>query len=271
MPPRPPADALLDWYGTAARDLPWRHTTDPWHVLVSEVMLQQTQAVRVAPVYEAFVERYPTPAAMADAPLGEVLESWHGLGYPVRARRLREAARSIATEGWPQDRAGLAALPGIGPYTSAAVASFALGIPVAVADTNVRRVLSRWAGQPLAGRRLLDEADRLLPEDHQTWNQALMELGATVCRPSPDCGACPVERWCADPTVYEAPPRQSPYEGSLRQVRGDVLRLLGDGRRSIRGLANQTRHHPDRVVEAVRSLQRDGMVEMDGTTVLIVS
>jgi len=262
MPTTPAArrPALLDWFGVAARDLPWRHTTDPWRILVSEVMLQQTQAARVAPIYERFVERYPTPEALADAPLDEVLPLWHGLGYPVRVRRLREAAGSIATHGWPADRDGLMALPGVGPYTSAAVASFGLGIPAAVVDTNVRRVLSRWVGAPLDGAGLSALADRLLPEDHAAWNQALMELGATVCRSTPRCDECPVEPWCADPTVYQPPPRQPRYKGSLRQVRGDVLRALADGPVTPAALGTRTGHGRARIADALQGLERDGLV-----------
>ena len=156
------------------------------------------------------------------------------------------------------------ALPGVGPYTSAAVASFALGIREAVVDTNVRRVLSRWAGEPLSQRELEAEAVRLLPADHTTWNQALMELGATVCRPTPDCAACPVKRWCADPTVYQQPSRQPRYEGSLRQVRGDVLRVLDSADSTIDTLSRETGHAEARLREAVEALQRDGLVVWDG-------
>src|SRR4051812_19874274 len=182
--------ALLDWYARVRRPLPWRATRDPYALLVSEVMLQQTQAARVVPYYEAFLARFPDPAALAAAPPRDVLAAWSGLGYNRRALALQQAARHVARHGWPED---LTALPGVGPYTAAAVASFAWDRQQAAVDTNVRRVLERFDGilrrpQPLAAR-----AQELVPRgEAAAFNQAMMELGATVCRPRvPRCDACP--------------------------------------------------------------------------------
>ena len=254
--------ALLSWYRTSHRPLPWRATSDPYRILVSEVMLQQTQAARVVPAYERFLERFPTASALAAAPLGDVLDAWQGLGYPNRARRLREAAALVTGGGWPATAAGLEALPGVGPYTAAAVASFAFGARAAALDTNARRVLGRWHGRPLSGADLKQVGAAELPDDAAAWNQAVMELGATLCRPrAPRCAECPVATWCADPGVYVPPPRQARYRGSLRQVRGDVLRSLsGGGAAGIDEIATTTRHDRDRVAEAVASLRRDGLV-----------
>lgn len=260
-------DALLRWYRRGHRRFPWRETADPYAILVSEVMLQQTQAARVVPVYERFMARFPTPYSLAAAPLPEVLAAWQGLGYPVRARRLHEAVATIVEAGWPRTAADLGKLPGVGPYIAAALASFAFGQRVAALDTNVRRVLSRWHGEPLTGSRLARIAAVDLPHEAAEWNQAVMELGATLCRPrSPRCGACPVAAWCADPAVYVPPARHAPYRGSLRQVRGAVLRAVSAGPpATMDRLAETIGYEPQRVAEAVDGLRRDGLVTVDPT------
>src|SRR3954471_9324198 len=172
--------ALLGWYERVRRPLPWRFTRDPYALLVSEVMLQQTQALRVVPYYERWLERFPDVGALASAPARDVLSLWSGLGYNRRALALQNAARVVASSGWPDD---LTTLEGVGPYTAAAVASFAWDAQVAAVDTNVRRVLSRRDGVVHAPRALAERAASLLPEGRAaTFNQAMMELGATVCR-----------------------------------------------------------------------------------------
>ena len=185
--------ALLDWYERVKRPLPWRATRDPYALLVSEVMLQQTQAARVVPYYEAFLRRFPDAEALAGAPTADVLAAWSGLGYNRRALALQRAARHVAGHGWPED---LTELPGVGAYTAAAVGSFAWDRQVAAVDTNVRRVLARHDGVERAPRDAGERARALLPPGRAAaFNQAMMELGATVCRPRrPDCGACPVAR-----------------------------------------------------------------------------
>jgi A/G-specific adenine glycosylase len=261
---------LVRWYRRGHRRFPWRETADPYAILVSEVMLQQTQAARVVPAYERFMVQFPTVGSLAAASLREVLTAWQGLGYPVRARRLQEAAAAIAEAGWPRTAAGLARLPGVGPYTAAAVASFAFGERIAALDTNARRVLSRWHGEPMAGSRLARIAADDLPSDAAEWNQAVMELGATLCRPrKPSCGACPVAAWCADPSVYVPPARQTPFRGSLRQVRGAVLRVVSAGPpATIDQVADATGYEPHRVAEAVDGLRRDGLVTVDPAGVI---
>ncbi|HSG79058.1 MAG TPA: A/G-specific adenine glycosylase [Acidimicrobiia bacterium] len=260
--------ALLAWYRGSHRDLPWRRTDDPYAVLVSEVMLQQTQVDRVVPRYERFLRRFPNVAALATAPLADVLDEWSGLGYNSRAKRLHDAARCVDRDGWPAHASGLRELPGIGPYTAAAVASFAFGERVGAVDTNVRRVLSRWSGRALAGRELEAAAADELPEDAATWNQAVMELGAVLCRPrSPRCADCPVEVWCADPTVYEPPPPQAPFEGSRRQLRGAVLRALRSGPKPFDDLRGLTNGHS--IEDVLTDLTREGLIEeTDGTWAL---
>lgn len=255
--------ALVAWYRRHARDLPWRATRDPWAILVSEVMLQQTQVDRVVPRYRAFLDRFPTPSDAAAAPLADVLAVWSGLGYNARAKRLRDAARIVARDGWPRDAAGLRRLPGVGPYTAAAVAAIAFGEDVAAVDTNVRRVLSRWHGAPLTGAALADVAQQAVTGDAATWNQAVMDLGADVCRPrDPRCDTCPVATWCADPTVYVPPPRQGTFAGSSREVRGAVVRsLVGRGWTDPTALKAASGHEPDRVAAAIAALVAEGMLE----------
>jgi A/G-specific adenine glycosylase len=228
------------------RDLPWRATRDPWRILVAEIMLQQTQVPRVIPRWLAFGAAYPDPPAFAAAPLGAVLRDWQGLGYPRRARNLHDAARAMVAEHGgtvPDDLAALEALPGIGPYTARAVLAFAYERDVAVVDTNIARVLARVAGERLTMRRAQGAADALVPAGSGwVWNQVLMDLGATVCRPTPRCTDCPLAPSCAwhvaghpapDPAAGSAgvSTRQAPYAGSARQARGAVLRALHDGPR----------------------------------------
>lgn len=221
------------------RDLPWRSTRDPWRVLVSEVMLQQTSVARVLPKYAAFVERFPDPASMASAPLGEALELWQGLGYPRRCRNLREAATVIVGEHAgqvPAELDALLALPGIGAYTARAVLAFAHGVDAAVVDTNVSRVLSRWDGRSMTARQLQERADSLVPVGMAwEWNQMIMDLGARICTArSPRCADCPTAGDCAhggrgeDPAVRSAGASrpQGRFEGSDRQARGRAMRAV---------------------------------------------
>jgi len=218
-------DALIYWYGNEARELPWRVLGDPYLTLVSEAMLQQTQVERVIPKFNEFVDAWPTVDRLAGAATNQLLAIWSGLGYNSRALRLRDSARIIADGGWPTSVSGLQKLPGIGPYTAAAIASIALGIDIPAVDTNLKRVLSRWHGKPLSGRPLDDFALDVLAPPAGLWNQAVMDLGATVCRPkNPACDECPVSDWCSDPTVYEPPARQTTFKGSQRELRGALVR-----------------------------------------------
>lgn len=259
--------ALRSWYRRTARDLPWRRDRDPWRVLVSEVMLQQTQASRVAAIFEEFLARFPTPHAMAATGPDLVVAEWsrHRLGYHGRARRLHAAARLIASGGWPQDAAALRSLPGVGTYTAAAVASIAFAERVAAIDTNVRRVLSRWVGRPLAGGDLAAVARDHLERDAATWNQALMELGALVCRPRPECTVCPVTTWCADPGIYVAPRPQGRFEGSGRQARGAIVRALAQRGAATRSeLVTRTGLSSERVEAALSGLIAESLLERVG-------
>jgi A/G-specific adenine glycosylase len=244
-------DDLLGWYRGVARDLPWRRTTDPYAILVSEVMLQQTQVARVMPRYEAWLERWPTVDALAAAPLGEVLAAWVGLGYNRRAKRLWEAAGVVAAHGWPED---LRSLPGVGPYTAAAVGSFAFGRRELAVDTNARRVFARWGFTPQEGFAEL--------------NQAVMELGATVCTARvARCEACPIERCGSRGTVVVArggrlapgaAPARERFEDSDRYARGRVLAAVAGREPWPDGLGEE------RIERALVGLERDGMVVREG-------
>ncbi len=266
MTPADRGTALLHWYSANRRDLPWRGTSEPYALLVSETMLQQTQVSRVAPRYEEFLGAFPTAAALATAPLSDVLSVWSGLGYNNRARRLQAAALIVVERGWPRTVAGLMELPGVGPYTAAAVACFAFGAQVPAVDTNARRVLSRWRGRPLSGGALAEAAEGELHGDARDWNQAIMDLGATVCLPrSPRCAKCPVARWCAGPEVYVPPRPQSRFAGSGRQARGAVLRELLDGPLAPDELAARTGFAIRRVEAALAALLADQLVEEGAT------
>ena len=247
--PTPYTEPVLAWFSRHARDLPWRAPgSTPWSVLVSEFMLQQTPVARVVPAHQSWLARWPTPAALAAEPAGEAIRQWGRLGYPRRALRLHETATIVATRHGgtvPADLDALLALPGIGSYTAAAVASFAFGQRHAVLDTNVRRVLARLVGgQPRPGsapspaeRRL---AESLLPAEPAVaarWSVAVMELGAIVCTAAhPRCAACPVAGHCAwlaagrpEEPQAAARRRAQRYEGTDRQCRGRLLSLLRDG------------------------------------------
>jgi A/G-specific adenine glycosylase len=189
---------LTRWYDRAKRDLPWRRTRDPYAIWISEVMLQQTRVAAVIPYYQRFLERFPDAEALAQAPESELLALWSGLGYYSRARNLQKAARQIVESGaFPNDYALILELAGVGTYTASAIASISFGLPHAVVDGNVRRVLVRWTNDGHADAQQI--ADRLLDRrDPARWNQAVMELGATVCLPrEPLCGECPVAAHCA--------------------------------------------------------------------------
>jgi A/G-specific adenine glycosylase len=230
---------LLEWFGAKGRDLPWRGTRDPYAILVSEVMLQQTQVDRVVPRWERWLERWPTVEALAAATPAEVIVEWQGLGYNRRAVSLHRAARAVADGGWPDD---LTELPGVGPYTAAAVGNFAFGRDVLPVDTNVRRVQER-TGEPFDG----------------SCAQALFDLGATICLARvPRCGACPLAAMCPSRgNRYEPLRKQSRFEGSFRQRRAAALRSIAAGDDATD-------------LEAVESLRRDGLVAVgaDGRAVL---
>jgi A/G-specific adenine glycosylase len=227
-------EALLRWYRANRRDLPWRRTRDPYAILVSEVMLQQTQVERVVPRYLAWLKRWPTVEALAAASPAEVIRDWQGLGYNRRALNLHRAAVHVAAEGWPDD---LTDLPGVGRYTADAVDCFAFGRDVLPVDTNVARVRERTGKQFDAG-----------------CAEALMDLGATVCLARvPRCAACPLAGECPSRgRRFEPLRKQGRFEGSFRQRRAATLRLVAEAARPLAELDH----------EAVASLERDGLVKV---------
>lgn len=276
---------LAAWWDTNARDLPWRFgRTTPWGVLVSEVMSQQTQMSRVVPYWETWMRAWPDAAALADATTAEVITAWGRLGYPRRALRLQDCARAVRdryADELPRTYDELTGLPGIGDYTASAVLSFAFGERIAVIDTNIRRVLSRvflgvesLGGSAKPAEREL--ANRVLPADAArsvTWNQSVMELGATVCTAKrPLCDVCPVAEHCAflaagRPGLGErrTRPRQR-FAGTDRQVRGivlDALRGLPDGQ-SVLDRSRIETLWPDHIQldQCIASLDEDGLIDM---------
>jgi A/G-specific adenine glycosylase len=237
--------ALLAWYRAGARPLAWRATRDPWRILVSEIMLQQTQAARVEPLWTAFCERFPTPRACAEAPLAEVLTRWRGLGYNRRAVNLHRTAQAIVEAHGgrvPDDLDELRALPGIGDYTARAVLAFAHGADAGPVDTNIARVLTRAVVGESLGRAALQRLadDAVPPGDGHDWSQALMDLGARVCTArAVRCADCPIAHGCAwrgdaatpDPAGGGAARvrPQAPFRGSDRYHRGRLVDALRDG------------------------------------------
>ena len=223
-------EALLAWYDRVRRPLPWRATRDPYALLVSEVMLQQTQAARVVPYFEAFLARFPDPATLAAAPPREVLAVWSGLGYNRRALALRAAARIIAERGWPDD---LTELPGVGPYTAAAVGSFAWDRHHAAIDTNASRVIERFDGVARPPSEVAARATALIPAGRAAaFNHAMMELGATVCRArAPQCDACPIGAGCATGSTGTAE-RDGPKGRSARSAGRAAARFEDTDRRA---------------------------------------
>jgi A/G-specific adenine glycosylase len=234
-------ELLLAWFRRDGRDLPWRRTRDPYAILVSEVMAQQTQIDRVIPRWQAWLARWPTVDALAAASPADAIREWQGLGYNRRALNLHRAARQVAVHGWPDD---LTELPGVGRYTADAVDRFAFGRDVLPVDVNVRRVMERTGHRFDAGAA-----------------QALMDLGATVCLARvPRCGACPLAEACPSRgRRYEAVRKQGPFEGSFRQRRAATLRLVAAATRSLGELD----------AEAVASLARDGLVRVEAGTVAL--
>ncbi|MFY9560482.1 MAG: A/G-specific adenine glycosylase [Terriglobales bacterium] len=213
--------ALLGWYDENRRDLPWRKTRDPYRIWLSEIMLQQTRVAAVLEHYRLFLKRFPNIRTLAAASETEVLAAWSGLGYYRRARMLRQCARKIVEEHgalFPQTSKALETLPGIGRYTAAAIASIAFAEPVAVVDGNVERVLQRLAGRSLTAKQTWQRAQSLLSESRPgDFNQAMMELGATVCTPrQPKCDTCPLRKWCA--TQGEAPRTTPPQSQSRKEI-----------------------------------------------------
>jgi A/G-specific adenine glycosylase len=234
-------ELLSAWFDRNGRDLPWRRSRDPYAILVSEVMLQQTQVERVIPRYLRWLERWPSLAALAAAPLADAIREWQGLGYNRRAVNLHRAAQRVAADGWPAD---LTTLPGIGPYTAAAIRNFAFGEAVMPVDTNVRRVQER-TGEGFG------------PESAQ----ALFDLGATVCLARvPRCGVCPLAAKCPSRgSRYEPLRKQTRFEGSFRQRRAEALRSVAGGPLPLADLD----------AEAVAALERDGLVRVEDAFVAL--
>ncbi len=283
--------ALLAWFEANRRDLPWRRTRDPYRILVSEVMLQQTQVDRVIPYYERFLETLPAVAALADAPTSIVITMWAGLGYNRRAVNLQRTAQAVMERyggEFPRERAKLLELPGIGPYTAGAIACFAFEEPVAFLDTNMKRVIHRLVAGPdlpkpvLSDKQLLAYAEQLVPRDDAwRWNQALIEFGALQCTArKPACVICPLQGQCAafpaiQTVIATLPPGsrkkvEAPFEGSNRYYRGRLVDSLRQAEGagvalSVLGPLVRADYSPEQVEwlrGLVRDLERDGLAKV---------
>lgn len=269
---------VLEWGERVRRDLPWRHTRDPWQILVSETMLAQTQVARVEPKWREFVRRWPTPVALVSDQLSELLAAWQGLGYPRRAVNLSRAAHLIIDRHGgvvPDSLDELLALPGVGPYTARAVLAFAFERDIGVVDTNIARIMARTAGHRLTPRAAQERADSLVPAGHGwAWNQSLMDLGAMRCRPVASCDECPMARVCRwrragfptpDPAVGSAgvSTRQAKFEGSDRQLRGVILARLAEGsiaEVALRDSLKRSSGDDGRVDRLVADLLAEGLI-----------
>lgn len=264
----------MGWFDENGQDYPWRRAEDDaYAVLVSEVMLQQTQASRVQELFPPFMARFPTVAALSEASPADALRAWAGLGYHRRAVSLQLAARTIVAEHGgrvPDGLTELQALPGVGPYTAAAVASIAYGVPVAAVDTNARKVMARLDHGVERDEITQRQAEAVAGEWLEggrpgEWNQAVMTLGRSICRTTPRCEVCPLAPVCrfraAGRTGRPSVRRQPAFEGSVRQVRGAVVsHLLAHPFLTIAGLASLTGYGAPRVAEAVAGLHRDRVV-----------
>jgi A/G-specific adenine glycosylase len=269
---------LLDWYNENKRDLPWRKT-DPWGVLVSEFMLQQTPVSRVIPKWNEWMERWPTPHALASAKKSDVLKAWDRLGYPRRALRLHESAKIICEKFGgevPRSREDLLTLPGVGSYTAGAIAAFAFGEPALVLDINIRRFYARhYDGQPAPRSHLSQVEERLrrelIPKTHGAlWAQATMEFGALICTArSPQCAICVLAESCewrksGYPTGDERPRKQAKFEGSDRQCRGVVLSHLRQKRSVTYQVLTREWQDSSQLERAIKTLIADGLIETTG-------
>ncbi|HEX5015092.1 MAG TPA: A/G-specific adenine glycosylase [Candidatus Limnocylindrales bacterium] len=275
--------AILDWYDAHGRRLTFRASTDPYGVLVSEVMAQQTQISRVLEAWSSFLAAFPTIAALAAAEPADVLRAWRGLGYNRRALNLWRAARIVVDEfdgELPRDLGALEGLPGVGRYTARAVAAFAFAMPVGPVDTNVRRVLGRAVGgarDAFAGRALQVVADASVPAARAAdWTHALMDVGATICRPVPRCDECPARRACryaatggADELRPAARRTMTPFRETSRWLRGRILDQLRDGSGWVT-LAERIGSHDRAAIEnALAALATEGLAERDADDPLI--
>lgn len=263
-------DAVLSWYTVHKRDLPWRRTDDPYKIMVSEIMLQQTQVDRVIPKYVEFLSLFPTAEALATAKLRDVLSVWSGLGYNRRALYLQQAAREVVARGtFPSEEKELRTLHGIGAYTAHAIQAFAFHEDVAVIDTNIRRIASRLF---FAGVGTIDGIDTIVaqsvPAQRGTdWNNALMDFGSLVCTTaSPQCAVCPLRPGCTayaqgtqDRFLRIAPP-QKRFEGSRRQIRGLILKQLNNKAQSIKDLSNSLKKPEHLVADVVQELTKEKLV-----------
>ena len=272
------AAAVLDWYDSNRRQLPWRDVDDPYLVLVSEIMLQQTQVSRVVPMFSSFVARWPTIGDLAAASRADVLRAWQGLGYNRRAVALHNAAQAVVERHGgviPHDLDALRALPGVGEYTARAVLAFGFGDDVAPVDTNVRRVISRGiAGAPLTGRALQAAADAAVPRGRgRDWSAALMDVGSRFCGATARCGECPLTVHCAwsgvgaDPAAAGKRTPPETFAGSTRFHRGrllDALRVRPVARHDLAFAAHID--DGERLETLVAGLLADGLAEWDGET-----
>lgn len=254
-------EKILQWYQKNKRDLPWRNTQDPWKIIVSEIMLQQTQVDRVLPKYLAFIEKFPTPKTCAQGSTSDILKLWQGLGYNSRGLRLKKLAEHYPLS-FPRDAKLLQELPGIGPYTANAVLAFAFNKDVMVRDTNIERVLSRINNTHITQKEILEA----LPKGKsREWYNALMDLGATICSVQhPKCTLCPVQKECKNPTLQIIKTKQPKFEGSWRMYRGKLVRLLTQQDHiSILKARDELHLQEEQFEKLIKELEQEGFIKKE--------
>lgn len=267
-------NAILAWYKQNKRNLPWRKTTDPYKIMVSEMMLQQTQVDRVIPKYNNFIQQFPTAKSLAQASQHELLEAWFGLGYNRRALNLQKAAQ-ILQHDCPKTVTGLKQLPGIGLYTARAILAFAFNKKVHVLDTNVKRVFSRIFPQTkkYSDNEWLAFLEQFIPQDAQNYNNAIMEFGALQCTKKPHCEICPMQKYCdafknKTQDNYWQPPKQSTFKGSKRWYRSKILKMLHNESLTQKQIEKRldkeffTKYTTHEVIE---TLVKDGFINKEGS------
>ena len=266
---------LLSWYAINKRDLPWRKTTNSYKILVSEIMLQQTQVNRVIDYYKRFLKQFPTVEVLANAKTAAVIKAWAGLGYNRRAVLLQKCAQAIQGKRFPKTPEALEDLPGIGPYTAAAVASFAHNRDVGVVDTNVIRVLSRlfYGVENAKKEEITTLAQEIVPKKKsRIWNNAIMDFGAMICASIPQCSSCPFAKQC--PALKNGFPqgqskaKQPAFEGSTRQVRGQIIAILRKTHSiSVAELARKLQKPASKVQLVTKKLATDGLAVIKKKTI----
>lgn len=257
-------ESLLIWYKNNKRSFNWRHTNDPWKILLIEIISQQTQINRANIYYQKFIKKFPTPESMSRSTLKTILKMWSGLGYNNRAIRLYESSKLISEKGFKNIYPNFELLPGVGQYTKNAILSFAYGEKVLALDTNLERVLTRYFAADSTKDYVKKYSDFLLKDvDSRDLNQALMDLGSSICTSSnPKCNICPLEKNCKK-YIIRSKNSVEKFKGSNRELRGKIIKLLVmQNQITIKNIAKKTSENEEKIMTAINSLENDGLLKV---------